>query len=422
MQKKYTVLVDYGLKNKVLIILLLLLLAHIFLRFYLLAQRANLGWDQIDSAWAAKSIIVDKQVLIQGPVAKGNSGFYLGPLYYYLIAIFYFFTNLDPIASPVFAAIMSIFNFLVLFFITKKIFGNYVGLMAIGINTFSLYILNSDRTQSAYYLIPLTSYIIFYFLYKVITGNVRHIFYLAAATGLSFHVDFVSIFYPIIIFLTLPFFPRNKKTVQYILLSLSVFFLFILPMLFADFFASHSMSNSLVNYLHTYYHGFHLTRILQLSYDAFFYFGVVLQFNIFRPFIFIFFPLFGIIFYFTNPKKERLLLLYLMFLWIFIPWLVFSTYRGEITQYYFSQSQDIVIAVFAFLTVFLYKKKFILGKMIVIIFWCFYAIYNLQQFFNIPSGNMLRIETSIKSAVINKEIVPFKDKDPNSYLYYIYKR
>lgn len=134
-------LIKFCAKYKVQIILFIILAAHIFLRFYLLLDRANFGWDQIDSAWAAKDIIANKHFLINGPVAKGNSGIYMGPLYYYLITIVYFFTNLDPIASPIFAGLMSILNLIIVYQVTKKIFGVNVALVACFINTFSNIIL-----------------------------------------------------------------------------------------------------------------------------------------------------------------------------------------------------------------------------------------------------------------------------------------
>src|SRR5579872_774224 len=135
LKKKFSHIKNYSfvrviIKYRFHILFALLLILHIFLRSYQLFERANIGWDQIDSARAAKHIIADHRILLNGPVAKGNSGIYMGPLYYYAIAIFYFFTNLDPIASPLFQLTISVINLLVLFFVTKKIFGLRVAFMA----------------------------------------------------------------------------------------------------------------------------------------------------------------------------------------------------------------------------------------------------------------------------------------------------
>src|SRR2546430_1123074 len=95
---------------------------ELFFRFYQISERNSFGWDQVDNAWAAKNLLVNHTYPLVGMVAKQNSGFYIGPLYYYVIAIVYWIANLNPIASGIFAGITSIVSFLVIFFVAKKLF------------------------------------------------------------------------------------------------------------------------------------------------------------------------------------------------------------------------------------------------------------------------------------------------------------
>src|SRR3989344_2849338 len=101
-------------------ILLFLFGATIFFRFYQMGDRNPFGYDQADFAWQAKEIVVDHKLPLLGPQAKLNSGIFMGPTYYYLSAVFYFLTNLDPMASGLFAGVTSLFTFLITYFITKK--------------------------------------------------------------------------------------------------------------------------------------------------------------------------------------------------------------------------------------------------------------------------------------------------------------
>jgi len=117
-------------KSRYLIIFLIILAVHSFFRFYQLDSRSPFGWDQVDNAWAAKDIIVDHKLPLVGMQAKLNTGFFIGPLYYYLIAPFYFLTNLDPIASGIFAGLTSVFTLSVIFMIVKRIFNEKVSLIA----------------------------------------------------------------------------------------------------------------------------------------------------------------------------------------------------------------------------------------------------------------------------------------------------
>lgn len=409
----------YLFKHKIELIFLLLLVAHIFFRFYLLAERAHLGWDEVDAAWAAKRIIVDKEILFQGPVAKGNSGIYMGPLYYYLVAPFYYFTNLHPIASPIFAGVMSMVNFLVIYFVTKKIFSAPIALVALAINTFSVYVINSDRTQSAFTLIPIISYVIFYFLYRVVVRKEpKYIVHLAISTGIAFHIDFTAVFFPIIILLALPFFPRTKKTLYHIVFGLPVFLVFLLPTLLADQKSNSSISRSFGGYLQTYYHGLHVRRVLQLSHDAFISLEQVLYFKIFRPFVFLFIPLFAGVYYFTKPKREALSLFYLIALWITVPWIILSTYSGELTHYYFASSRNIFIAVVAFLTVAAFKRTPVVVSSLIILFWVGYAVSNMQGFFRLSSGNLIGTENFVRAEINAGRTIPFEDKKLGPYIYY----
>src|SRR5581483_6758929 len=114
-----------------LLLLFSLLGIGFYLRIYGLENYSQFGWDQVDNAWAAKNILVDHKILLSGMVAKGNSGIYIGPLYYYVISIFYFFTSLDPIASIIFAALTSVFSAFVVFFVAKKLFSTRVAFVAL---------------------------------------------------------------------------------------------------------------------------------------------------------------------------------------------------------------------------------------------------------------------------------------------------
>lgn len=416
------VFLEFYLNHKTQVFFCLLFVIFISLRFYELFERANVGWDQADSAWAARSILLENPIRLEGVPIKGNAGMFMGPLYYYLITPFYFFTNLDMIASPIFASVVSVFSFLAFYNITKKLFDANVALLASFIFTFSVFLISYDRLQAAFVLIPIISYVVFYFLYKIITGNEKYILFLAAIIGFGFHVHFTSVFYLIIVLLTIPFFPRNKKSLIYGSFALLIFLIFLSPMLYSVFFAKSSGSNGIVAYLNSSYHGLHLRRFLQLTYDGFISFELIMQFHILRilsPFIL---PLFIVIYFFTGSKKmrkKRLFLSYLMILFVLVPWLVFSTYTGELTDYYFSHSRYIAIVTIAYLLMQLYKSKVLLVKFLVISLLVFFAGDNVYKF-SYARGNYPGIKQAVKTAIESKQKIKFVDRDPFFYTYHVY--
>lgn len=404
------------------ILVFFIFLIHLFLRFYQIDERSGFGYDQVNNAWVAKHIIVDHEFPLLGMVAKGNSGFYIGPLYYYFISVFYFFTNLDPIASGIIAGVTSIFTFFVTFYISKKIFNFNTAIISVLIYTISSYSIQFDRIQWPVNFIAPISFIIFYALYKVILGKSKYLILLALATGFSFHIHFTSIFFPIIILLSLPFFPRNKNLVKYLIIAFILFVIFFIPNVISELNTKGSSSRNLSNYISIYYHGFHLRRVFQLTKDAFIEFESILTFKILKPLGYLLFPLFCLVYFKAQKSKERFKLCYLMGLWFLIPWLVFSVYRGEITNYYFSLTRPIVIIILAFLILKLLEIKSFIPKIAVLLFFILYSFVNFQKFSEQKYPSLNVTKEGVKNVIKGKGVIQFTEGDSKSYLYYLYTR
>ena len=409
------------IKHKVWLIFLFILIIHSFFRFYQLGSRNTFGWDQVDNAWAAKDIIVDHRLPLLGMQAKLNAGFYIGPLYYYLIAIFYFLTNLDPIASGLFVGATSIFTITILFLITRKIFSEEVALAAAFINAVSFTIISGDRVQWPVNLIAPVSLIIFFALYQVLTGREKYLILLAAAVGFSFHLHFTGVFYSLIILLTLPFWPRTKRFLRYALVSLPIFVVFLIPNLIAEISSKGSSSKNIADYLAIYFHGLYLVRVGQLAKDAFIEFESVL-FKALKPLKYLLYPLFLVIYFKEKPSRERLILGYLVSLWFLFPWFAFSLYSGEISNYYFSLTRPIVLIIIAYLLVKLFEIKNIVPKVIVIAFLVYYSLVNIQSFFRVEGRGLDYQKQVVLEKIGRGEVIEFKHGDWQSYLYYFYTR
>lgn len=410
------------MERKYWLIVFILLGVHIFFRFYQLETRSSFGWDQVDNAWAAKNIIVDHKLPLLGLPVKQNTGFYLGPAYYYLITPFYLLFNLDPIASGVFAGITSILTFFTIFFIIKKIFSVDVALITIFIHTVSIFIINSDRVQwNVNFIVPV-SLIIFYCLYNVLIGELKYILFLALAMGFFFHIHFTAIYFIVILLCTLPFFPKNPRLIKYILWSIPLFLIWFIPIFISEITSHAATSRSLINYVHDYYHGFHLRRLLQLAPDAFIELEAILFLKFLKPIVYFLFPLFIFFYLRHNLSKKKLVLCYLMFLWFFIPWIMMSAYSGEISNYYFFSTRPIALIILSFLLyrIFIIKNAF--PKIAVIIFLSYYSFVNVSNFFAPAYRPLAYYRKDVEEAIRVSKIIRFSPIDPESYIYYVYKR
>ncbi|MEM4230656.1 MAG: glycosyltransferase family 39 protein [Candidatus Pacearchaeota archaeon] len=410
-------------KYKWCLLLFLIFLLHFFLRFYQLETKSLFGWDQVDNAWVAKNIIIDHKIPLIGAPIKGNSGFNLGPIYYYLIVPFYWMFDLDPIASGIFAAVTSLLTFITLYWVLSSLFSKKVALFAVFLRTVSFAVIHSDKIQWNVNFIEPVSLVVFYALYKIITGNSRYFLLLSIAVGFSMHVDFTSVFYPLIIIFSLPFIPRNLWTLKHIVLSVPLFFIFITPTLLIQPQIKNSQVSNLQIYLQTYYHGIHLRRILQLISDAFIQFEGILYFIFLKPLKYVLLSLFILLYNGKQFYREKILLSYLFLLWFLVPWIVFSTYKGEISDYYFLINRWIVIAIIAFLLNFLFEQKHVLIRGFVLLTLGIYTYFNLINFFLYRTdGGLKLIRENVKKAIKEGRVINFRQGDPESYIYYVYTR
>jgi len=376
------------------------------------------GWDQVDNAWAAKNIIVNHEFPLVGMVAKGNTGFFIGPLYYYFVTLFYWTTGLNPVASQYIALTTSIFTFFAIFFVVKKIFNFKIALIACLVNSVASSGFYFDSVQWPVGFLPGISLLIFYFLYKLLKGKEKYVLYLAIMMGLAFHIHFTAVFFPIIALLCLPFFPRTKKMFLYLLLSVPLFLVWFVPNLISQIQNSSQLSN-MSNYLNTYYHGFHLRRFMQLTGDGLIQFDPFLFFVQIKPLKILILPIFILVFFREKISRDRMVFVYLTLIFFLVPWLVFSVYRGEISDYYFSINRYIVLFILSYLLSKLLFAKMLLIKVLAIILLVFYSYQNLNLVINYKSENGLKAKIErIEQEIKIDHRVEFQHGASESYIYY----
>ncbi len=420
--KKIKTYLKFIKKNKIYVLLLIIFLSEIFLRTYQAEIKNPFGYDQVDNAWAAKNLIVNNNWPLLGMVAKANSGIYIGPLYYYFVAFFYWIYGLNPAASLTISFISSVFTFFTIFYVAKKLFSYELAIIAIVINTFCFSIIIFDGIQWPVQLLPAVSMLIFYFLYKVITKDIKKLIPLAIFTGIAFNLHFTAIFFPIIILLSLPFFPKNKKTLKYILISIPCFLIFLIPNIIY-LITNNSVNLTTSSYLSTYYHGFHLQRMFQIVGDAFIQFDPYLVLDKVKPYKFLLLPLFFIVFYKQSLKLKKIRFLYLVFLWFIIPWLIFTVYSGEISDYYFIISRFIVLLILSYFIYLIWSIKHKFVKVLVILFLLVYSYYGVLKFLPYKDeGNFVEREKKAREAVDSERRIEFQVGVPESYYYYYLMR
>lgn len=403
-------------------ILICLLLLHLFFRYFELEQRAQFSWDQVDNAWVAKNLIVDHKYPLLGMPAKQNTGINIGPGYYYVVTFFYWIFNLDPIASPIIAFLTSIVTFFVLYYVTKKIFNKSVALLSCFLYAISFYTISYDRIQWPVNLIPAFSFLIFYSLYSILLGKYKHFLLLGFILGLSFHIHFTSLLYIPLIITSLPFIKWNKKMFLYSFYSVLIFFVFLIPSIAAQFLQINNQIGNISHFFHTNYHGFHVRRIIQVSSDAFIEFSSILTFKSISFLKFLLLPLFIFLYMKEKEKENKMVLCYLFLMWFLVPWVAFSVYRGEISNYYFSLTKLHSVVIISCCMVLLFSRSSVIPKVAVVGFLLIFSWENTVKFFSVKSEGLLfykqTVQREIKNAIDNEFIYGA----PGPYIHYFYKR
>lgn len=111
------------------VLLLLILILATFLRFYRLSEYMTFLGDEGRDALVIKSILLDHHIpLIGPPTSIGN--IYLGPLYYYMMAIPMMIFWLNPVAAAGMNAFIGVLTVFLIYFLSKRLFNKEAGLLA----------------------------------------------------------------------------------------------------------------------------------------------------------------------------------------------------------------------------------------------------------------------------------------------------
>ncbi len=403
----------------------LLFCVFVWIRFSGIRIWGDLQWDQVHTAWMSARILHDHEYPLQSMMVKGNSGIHIGPLYYYLVAIFYWMTNYDPVASPLLAASTGVLGFLILFWCVRKIHGDLTAFLSVFILTFSGASILADRVQWSPNLIPPISLLLFYNLYRVLQGKSKNLLWIGVLIGVSFHVHFIVILFIVILFIVMvlaavPFFPRNKQTMLNAILAIIIVIAFLLPNGIYEF--THPKNDafgSVSSYASSNYHGFHARRFLQLTRDAFIDVEKILPFRFIGRAIYLLPFLYMSFVWYSFRRRVSLTLSFLVGIWLLVPWVAFSVYSGEISDYYFSSFRYIAIMMCAYVLSSMISKSF-LSRVVAIVFLLYYVSHSWNIVVKSENGNMSSTSEQVKQTVSEGKMIPYVEGSLKSYAYFMY--
>ncbi|MDO8269462.1 MAG: glycosyltransferase family 39 protein [Candidatus Levybacteria bacterium] len=185
-------------KIEILILLVILLVAS-FLRLYRIADYMTFLGDEGRDAIVAKDILRGDFTLL-GPRASAGD-FFLGPIYYYMMAPFLLLTNYDPVGPAIMVALFGIATVFLVYYVGKNFFDSKAGLIAASLYAVSPLVVAYSRSSWNPNPMPFFSLLMLFLLYLAVKRKDLKVFALTGfLLGIAMQLHYLTTFVAVIIF------------------------------------------------------------------------------------------------------------------------------------------------------------------------------------------------------------------------------
>ena len=319
------------------IALLIILLAAAFLRLFRINGYMTFLGDEGRDVLVVKRMIVDHKLTLLGPTASVG-GFFLGPIYYYLMIPFLWLFRLNPVGPAVMVALFGIATVYLVYQVGKDFFGASAGLIAASLYAVSPVIIAYSRSSWNPNLMPFFSLLIIYLLWLTVKKKKLHLLGLVGfLLGITFQLHYLATFLVPIIVIYLLFLTFKKENLKNYCYGLGGFFLGWSPFLLFEI--RHQFPNLLTLYRFVFFGketglvpGHFLPTISEIGFRLFP--RLVTNNNLFLGFLtmvlsLVFFILFGL-----QQRKKKKELFLLLTLWLVLGVGLFGFYQKAVYDYY----------------------------------------------------------------------------------------
>lgn len=165
----------------------LILVIGLIMRIYNFEKSFGFGHDQDLYSWIAKDIVVNKHLRSVGQITSVD-GVFIGPLYYYLMALSYWLSNMNPMSAIVPTAIIGLLTIVSFYFFGKKYFSERVGLIMAFIYAVSFGAAFYDKWSVPTEPAVIWSVWFLYVIFGMFRKNLKLMPLYAVLVGLTYHI------------------------------------------------------------------------------------------------------------------------------------------------------------------------------------------------------------------------------------------
>lgn len=190
----------YVIANKVeILILLVILLVGAFFRLYKISDYMTFLGDEGRDAIVAKDILRGDLTLL-GPRASAGD-FFLGPIYYYMMAPFLLLSGYDPVGPAIMVALFGIATIYLVFHTGRYFFSSKAGLIGASLYAVSPIVVAYSRSSWNPNPMPFFSLLMLFLLYIAVKNqNLKFFTIVGFLLGIAMQLHYLSTFLAVIIF------------------------------------------------------------------------------------------------------------------------------------------------------------------------------------------------------------------------------
>lgn len=232
------------------ILLGITLVLALFIRVYKLGTTLGFYFDQGRDALVVWDLLRNGNFFLIGPTT-GIAGIFRGPIYYYLIAPFYWLGNGDPVWPAVFLASTSVAAIALAYYLGYKLKDRTTGLFAAIIASFSFYMVMAGQWLSNPTPMLLVSMFLIWSLFLVSEGKSWAWIAVSSLAGLSlFHFGSSGeLFYFLALGVFVVWQRKSLTDIKIVFLSLLAFLLTIAPLVVFDIRNDHILFKNIYSFI-----------------------------------------------------------------------------------------------------------------------------------------------------------------------------
>ncbi len=210
------------------IALALILLVGGFLRLYRISEYLTFLGDEGRDVLVVKHIL-DGNLTLLGPTASVG-GFFLGPIYYYMMAPFLFLFNFNPVGPAVMVALFGVATIWLVYRVTREFFGYYPALISSLLYAISPLVIIYSKSSWNPNTVPFFTLLMLFTLYRGFIKKSNIYFFLSGVIlGILLQLHYLTTFLGVlcgVYILVGTFYANGKKVLQSLVVVLKRYGLF----------------------------------------------------------------------------------------------------------------------------------------------------------------------------------------------------